>query len=335
MDEAPDSGLARGDRQLMRQRDVECGQQPGFARADSHAVYHGIATLEVPRGQCGIVGNLKHRLPARAAHRITNVARKQGGKGSRDTAVATDNHRALGGFVSVDASLPCHDSAYKLDASMRTALFNAVGTMSNDTDMSQESMTQVPRRVLYPKRAFDLGLAALILIPVAPIALLTALAVKLTSPGPVLYWSDRIGRDQAIFRMPKFRSMKIGTPVVATHLLPDGKSMLTPIGSFLRKTSLDEIPQIWSVLEGNMSFVGPRPALFNQYDLIGLREKLGVNALRPGVTGWAQINGRDELPIPQKVVFDREYLERQSLWLDLVILVRTAGKLFGDKAVSH
>jgi len=176
------------------------------------------------------------------------------------------------------------------------------------------------------------GIAAILLI--LP-AIIIALAVRLTSAGPALYWSNRIGRGEKIFLMPKFRTMKAGTPAVATHLMRDARSVLTPIGGFLRRTSLDEIPQVWSVIRGNMSFVGPRPALFNQKDLIALRREAGVDGLQPGITGWAQVNGRDELPIPVKVTFDREYLERQSLIFDLRIILKTALKLLGDKDVSH
>ena len=185
------------------------------------------------------------------------------------------------------------------------------------------------------KRALDLLLVLAAAIPLLLLAAIVMLAVRLTSAGPALYWSDRVGRGGRIFRMPKFRTMKIGTPAVATHLLRDPKSALTPIGGFLRRTSLDEIPQLWSVVVGEMSFVGPRPALFNQDDLIALRQVAGVNDLRPGITGWAQINGRDELPISIKVEFDREYLVKRSLWLDLRIIVKTAAKLFGDKSVTH
>jgi O-antigen biosynthesis protein WbqP len=150
-----------------------------------------------------------------------------------------------------------------------------------------------------------------------------------------LYWSDRVGRDNAIFRMPKFRSMRVGTPAVATHLLTDPAAYLTPIGGFLRKSSLDELPQLWNILKGDMSFVGPRPALFNQHDLIALRTAQGVHRLVPGLTGWAQINGRDEIPIPQKVAFDREYLDRRSLWFDLRILMLTAVKVLKRDNVTH
>lgn len=185
------------------------------------------------------------------------------------------------------------------------------------------------------KRAIDLVLAVLAVIILVPFALVIALAVHSTSRGPALYWSDRVGRDARIFRMPKFRTMRVGTPALATHLMQDARSVLTPIGGFLRRTSLDEIPQLWSVLRGDMSFVGPRPALFNQDDLIALREDAGVNALRPGITGWAQINGRDELPIPIKVAYDREYLERHSFVMDMAILFRTLAKVLGDKTVTH
>ena len=175
-------------------------------------------------------------------------------------------------------------------------------------------------------------LAALILfVPV----LLVAIAVRLTSKGPALYWSDRVGRNNVIFKMPKFRSMRVGTPAVATHLLADARSHLTPIGSFLRKSSLDELPQLWSILAGDMSFVGPRPALFNQQDLIALRTEQGVNALVPGLTGWAQVNGRDELPIPQKVALDAEYLARKGFWFDIQILWMTFLKVVQRDGVSH
>ena len=185
------------------------------------------------------------------------------------------------------------------------------------------------------KRIFDLILAMLAAVILALPVLLVALAVRLTSSGPALYWSDRVGRHNRIFRMPKFRSMRIGTPAVATHLLKDPNAYLTPIGSFLRKSSLDELPQLWSILVGDMSFVGPRPALFNQDDLIALRTKQGVHELVPGLTGWAQINGRDELPIPEKVKLDVEYLQRQSLWFDIRILWLTFLKVVQRDGVSH
>jgi O-antigen biosynthesis protein WbqP len=185
------------------------------------------------------------------------------------------------------------------------------------------------------KRLVDLilTLAAvlLLLLPVIMIAVL----VKLTSKGPALYWSDRVGINNAIFRMPKFRSMKVDTPAVATHLLQDPKSVLTPIGDFLRKSSLDELPQLWCILKGDMSFVGPRPALFNQDDLVALRAEQGVHQLVPGLTGWAQVNGRDELPIHQKVAFDVEYLKYQTFWFDIKILWLTLLKVLQRNGVSH
>jgi O-antigen biosynthesis protein WbqP len=185
------------------------------------------------------------------------------------------------------------------------------------------------------KRVFDLFLALLAAVLLALPVLVVAVLVRLTSPGPALYWSDRVGRGNRIFRMPKFRSMRVGTPAVATHLLADARSHLTPIGSFLRKSSLDELPQLWSILVGDMSFVGPRPALFNQDDLISLRTQVGVDALVPGLTGWAQVNGRDELPIPEKVKLDAQYLQRQSLGFDIRILWLTFVKVLRRDGVSH
>lgn len=185
------------------------------------------------------------------------------------------------------------------------------------------------------KRFFDLALALVAaLFLVLPIAAV-AVVVRLTSPGPALYWSDRVGRHNRIFKMPKFRSMRIDTPAVATHLLQNPEQWLTPIGSFLRKSSLDELPQLWSILKGDMSFVGPRPALFNQDDLIALRTEKGVHELVPGLTGWAQVNGRDELPIPKKVALDAEYLQRRSLLFDLKVLWMTALKVLARDGVSH
>ena len=185
------------------------------------------------------------------------------------------------------------------------------------------------------KRLFDLILAIwAALVLVLPIVLM-ALLVKLTSKGPVLYWSDRVGRNNSIFRMPKFRSMRVETPAVATHLLADPSVYLTPIGSFLRKTSLDELPQLWSILKGDMSFVGPRPALFNQDDLIELRTQKGIHRLTPGLTGWAQINGRDELPIPIKVEFDHYYLVNQSFFLDMKIIFQTFLRVIRHEGVTH
>lgn len=185
------------------------------------------------------------------------------------------------------------------------------------------------KRVLDVIAALVLGIC--LLVPLA----LVALAVRITSPGPVLYWSDRVGRNNRLFKMPKFRSMRVGTPAVATHLLASPDSYLTPIGSFLRKSSLDELPQLWCILQGDMSFVGPRPALFNQQDLIELRTQQGVHVLTPGLTGWAQVNGRDEIPIPQKVALDRAYLERQSLAFDMHILLLTAVKVLKRDNVTH
>lgn len=185
------------------------------------------------------------------------------------------------------------------------------------------------------KRLFDLTVALAASVFLALPIVIVALAVRLTSPGPALYWSDRVGRHNRIFKMPKFRSMRIDTPAMATHLLENPDQWMTPIGSFLRKSSLDELPQLWSILKGDMSFVGPRPALFNQDDLITLRTEKGVHALVPGLTGWAQVNGRDELPIPQKVQLDAEYLQRRSLLFDLKILWMTALKVLARDGVSH
>ncbi len=185
------------------------------------------------------------------------------------------------------------------------------------------------------KRSFDILLALAAAVVFALPMLLLALAVRLSSRGPALYWSDRVGQQNRLFRMPKFRTMKVDTPAVATHLLPDPKAHLTPIGAFLRKTSLDELPQLWSILKGDMSLVGPRPALFNQHDLIALRSQHGVDALVPGLTGWAQVNGRDDLPIPQKVALDREYLLQRSFLFDLRILGLTALRVLRGDGVSH
>lgn len=185
------------------------------------------------------------------------------------------------------------------------------------------------------KRVIDLCFAVLVLAVGSVPLLLVALAVKLTSRGPVLYWSERVGADNRLFRMPKFRSMRVGTPALATHLLKSPEAYLTPIGSFLRRTSLDELPQIWSILRGDMSLVGPRPALFNQHDLVALRTQLGVHRLRPGLSGWAQVNGRDELPLEQKVALDAEYLRRQSLLFDLRILAATAVKVLRREDIAH
>jgi O-antigen biosynthesis protein WbqP len=165
--------------------------------------------------------------------------------------------------------------------------------------------------------------------------LLVALMVRITSVGPVIYWSDRVGRDNRIFKMPKFRTMRVDTPAVATHLLGNPDQFLTPIGSFLRKSSLDELPQLWSILYGDMSFVGPRPALFNQDDLIALRTRYGVDKLVPGLTGWAQVNGRDELPIPEKVKLDVEYMQQQSFFTDIKIIFLTFVKVLRSEGIQH
>lgn len=185
------------------------------------------------------------------------------------------------------------------------------------------------------KRTFDLLLsvcaALALLIPI----LLVALAVRITSKGPALYWSERVGCNNQLFKMPKFRSMRINTPAVATHLLTRPEQYLTPIGGLLRKSSMDELPQLWSIIRGDMSIVGPRPALFNQADLIALRTQAGVHTLVPGLTGWAQVNGRDELPIPAKVALDVQYLQRKSLWFDLQIVGLTALKVLRREGVTH
>jgi O-antigen biosynthesis protein WbqP len=185
------------------------------------------------------------------------------------------------------------------------------------------------------KRAFDFLLSAGVLLVFAVPLLLIALCVRLTSSGPAIYWSDRVGVGNRIFRMPKFRTMRVDTPTVATHLLTDPDRFLTPIGSFLRKSSLDELPQLWSIVVGDMSFVGPRPALYNQHDLIALRSELGVDQLVPGLTGWAQINGRDELPIPDKVALDADYLRRRGFGFDLRIICLTALRVLRKDGIKH
>ena len=185
------------------------------------------------------------------------------------------------------------------------------------------------------KRIFDLLLGVAMLVFLIAPMLLISIAVRLSSKGPALYWSDRIGKNNKIFKMPKFRSMLIGTPAVATHLLDNPDSYLSPIGGFLRNSSLDELPQLFPVLKGDMSFVGPRPALFNQDDLITLRTEKGVDKLLPGITGWAQVNGRDELSIPDKVALDAEYLNRQSFWFDIKILRMTFLRVVNRDGVSH
>lgn len=185
------------------------------------------------------------------------------------------------------------------------------------------------------KRVIDIILALGALVVFAVPMIIAAIAVKLTSEGPILYWSERVGRDNKMFWMPKFRSMRVGTPALPTHLLTEGVSHLTPIGSFLRKSSVDELPQLWCILIGDMSVVGPRPALFNQDDLVELRTARGVQRLRPGLTGWAQVNGRDDLSIPDKVALDAAYLAQQSILLDFKILWMTVERVLGAKGVAH
>jgi O-antigen biosynthesis protein WbqP len=185
------------------------------------------------------------------------------------------------------------------------------------------------------KRLVDLVMSLAGLILLSPLIFFICLLVKITSHGPTLYWSDRVGKENLIFKMPKFRTMQVGTPALATHLLSDSDQYLTPVGSFLRKSSLDELPQLWSILVGDMSFVGPRPALFNQNDLIALRTQYGVDKLVPGLTGWAQVNGRDELSIPVKVQYELEYLKNQTFWFDMKILGLTFLKVIRRSGVSH
>jgi O-antigen biosynthesis protein WbqP len=185
------------------------------------------------------------------------------------------------------------------------------------------------------KRSFDLLMVIMLFVMLAIPMLLIVVMVRVTSKGPALYWSDRVGRGNKIFRMPKFRTMRLDTPEMATHLMKTPVTYLSPIGRFLRRSSLDELPQLWSILKGDMSFVGPRPALFNQDDLIFLRTERGVDQLMPGLTGWAQVNGRDTLPIPEKVALDVEYLNQQSFWLDMRILWMTFLKVFGQDGITH
>ena len=185
------------------------------------------------------------------------------------------------------------------------------------------------------KRTLDIALSMLLISLLSPFFLVLALAIKISSRGPVLHWSKRIGRDNVLFRMPKLRSMRTDTPQVPTHLLSDPDEYLTPIGSFLRRSSLDELPQLFSILVGDLSFVGPRPALFNQEDLIELRTQRGIHQMVPGLTGWAQVNGRDELPVPDKVNFDHEYLRRKSFKFDLQIMVMTIFKVARGEGVRH
>lgn len=185
------------------------------------------------------------------------------------------------------------------------------------------------------KRTIDIVLAVTASLLLVFIMVIVAILVKLTSRGPILYWSDRVGRYNKIFKMPKFRTMRDDTPAVATHLLVNPQQFLTPVGSFLRKSSLDELPQLWSIIKGDMSFVGPRPALYNQNDLVALRTQAGVDKLLPGLTGWAQINGRDELPIPDKVKLDVDYLINQSFWLDIKIIFMTFIKVLHRDGIQH
>ena len=185
------------------------------------------------------------------------------------------------------------------------------------------------------KRLFDLFTGIVLFVLLFIPMLLIMIAIRLTSKGPSLYWSDRIGKDNETFKMPKFRSMRIDAPVVATHLLDNPDSYLSPIGGFLRRTSLDELPQLFSILKGDMSFVGPRPALYNQDDLITLRTKKGVYKLLPGITGWAQVNGRDILSVTDKIDLDEVYMQRQSFWFDMKILWMTFLKVIKQDGVSH
>ena len=192
-----------------------------------------------------------------------------------------------------------------------------------------------PVRYKVVKRIFDVVSAVILLLILIIPMLIISLLIKLTSKGPVLYWSDRPGRNNRIFQMPKFRTMRINTPAVATHLLENPNKYLTPIGPFLRKLSLDELPQLWSVLKGDMSFVGPRPALYNQDDLISLRTEKGIHKITPGITGWAQVNGRDDLPIPIKVGYDEYYLKNRSFSFDIKILFLTLFKTVKSEGVQH
>lgn len=185
------------------------------------------------------------------------------------------------------------------------------------------------------KRGLDIVGALIGLVVLAPLLVLIGIAVKLESAGPALHWSSRVGRNNVLFSMPKFRSMRVDAPDVATHLLPDPDRWITPLGKFLRRYSLDEFPQLWSILKGDMSLVGPRPALHSQHDLVALRNEAGVHALRPGLTGWAQVNGRDELPIPEKARLDADYLVKKSLSLDLWIIAKTALTAFSGRGIRH
>lgn len=185
------------------------------------------------------------------------------------------------------------------------------------------------------KRIFDFSASFFSFILFLPLIVIISVAIKLTSRGPILYWSERIGKNNSLFKMAKFRTMKVGTPALPTHLMTNSDFYLTPLGSFLRRTSLDEIPQLWSILKGDMSFVGPRPALFNQDDLVALRTDLGIHTLIPGLTGWAQINGRDSLTIPEKVLWDKQYMEKKSFFFDIYIILKTIQKIICGKDISH
>jgi len=185
------------------------------------------------------------------------------------------------------------------------------------------------------KRIFDITVSIVALLVAAVPCVVVALVIRSTSDGPVIYWSERVGRHNRIFRMPKFRTMRVDTPAMATHLMADANAYLTPVGKLLRSTSLDELPQLWSILVGDMSLVGPRPALFNQDDLIALRTEAGVDSLVPGLTGWAQVNGRDELSIEAKVKLDLAYLQQQSFWFDLKIIMKTFLNVLHRRGVSH
>jgi len=204
-----------------------------------------------------------------------------------------------------------------------------------EDDQVAESVRRSIPDMMMKKRLLDLAISLPLLIVALPVIAVVGLAVKLTSSGPAIYWSDRFGRDGVVFRMPKFRSMRTDTPAVATHLLQDGSAWLTPIGGFLRKSSLDELPQLISILRGDMSVVGPRPALFNQHDLMDLRRQSGVDKQKPGLTGWAQVNGRDELAIIDKVRLEVDYMKRQSVLFDLYILWLTGLKVLRRSGVSH
>ena len=223
----------------------------------------------------------------------------------------------------------------QVDSSKALDLLGWKPVVSLDDALAATASVYLSEKGKYMKRWFDVTITLIVLLVLLAPMLLIAVWVKLTSKGPVFYWSDRVGRHNHIFKMPKFRTLRINTPAVATHLLDDPDHFLTPVGKFLRKSSLDELPQLFSILRGNMSIVGPRPALFNQDDLIELRTQKGIHLLTPGLTGWAQVNGRDELPIPVKVEYDRYYLEHHSFWLDLKIIVQTFFNVVHREGVAH